>query len=63
MASRYQARQAGYVLPVDVRRITSHQPCESCGVRSVRYRASLDPPGREAVTFRLCENCIEAVRL
>lgn len=61
MASK--TRQAGYVLPVDVRTVKSHRPCESCGVKRVRYQARLNPPGKARVSFRLCDNCIEAIRL
>lgn len=50
------------VLPVDVSRINSFQPCESCSLKRSHYKATLNPPGRARVTFRLCDNCIEAVR-
>lgn len=55
--------QPGYVMPVDVRRVKSHVPCESCGLRRVYYKARFSPPGRGRVTLRLCDNCIEAIRL
>lgn len=57
------ASKPRYVLPVDVRPMTSHRPCESCGVKSVRYKATLNPPGRGRVTHYLCDRCIESVRL
>lgn len=55
--------KARAILPVDVTRVHSHIPCESCGVKRSAFRATLDPPGRARVTHRLCENCIEALRL
>lgn len=57
------ASNAQYVLPVNVRAVTSHMPCESCGVKSVRYKATMNPPGRSRITHRLCDRCIEGLRL
>ena len=50
------------ILPVNVSRVHSSIPCESCSLNRSQFRATLDPPGRERVTFRLCDNCIEAIR-
>lgn len=58
-----KARQAGWVIPVDVSKIPSHQPCESCGYRRTYYKATIDPPGRARVTMRLCTECIKAIDL
>ena len=49
------------VLPVDVKHIKSHIPCEGCGVKNSKYKATLNPPGRASVTHRFCENCIGAI--
>lgn len=50
------------IMPINVSRIHSHVPCESCSVKQSKFRATLNPPGRASVTHRLCENCIEAIR-
>lgn len=50
------------ILPLDVRRINSHIPCESCSLKRSHYEVRFDPPGRARVTHRLCDRCIEAVR-
>lgn len=50
------------MLPVNVRHVNSHIPCESCSLKRTRYEATLNPPGSERVSFRLCERCIEAIR-
>lgn len=42
-------------LPVDIRRINSFQPCESCGVKRAEFRTKLQVP--DAPTHYLCENC------
>jgi hypothetical protein len=49
-------------MPLDVSRINSFQPCESCGYRRSQYRAEFNPPGTTGVTHRLCGTCIEGVR-
>lgn len=51
-----------FALPIDVRRIHSHRPCESCGYRRSQFKATLDPPGDARVTHRLCDRCIEGIR-
>jgi len=45
------------VMPLDVTPTKSHRPCESCGVKNVGYKVSLNPPGERGVTMKLCENC------
>ena len=50
------------VLPLEVTRINSFQPCESCSLRRSHYQVTLDPPGRPRVEHRLCDTCVEAVR-
>jgi len=50
------------ILPVDVTRVSSHQACESCGLRKVKYKAELNL-GDQRVKHRLCEHCIEGLRL
>lgn len=49
------------LLPIDVSHVSSHIPCEGCGVKRSKYRATFDPPGRARVTHRLCDNCIGAI--
>lgn len=51
------------ILPVNVTRVHSHLPCDSCSLRRSKFRAELNPPGRARVTHRLCDRCIEAIRL
>ena len=51
------------IFPMQVRKIRSTiMPCESCNLKMSHYEATLDPPGRERVTHRLCENCIEGIK-
>lgn len=54
--------QSAVIAPLDVSRINSHQPCESCSVRRSNFRVEFNPPGDARVTHRLCDNCIDAVR-
>lgn len=53
---------AEFILPINVTKVFSHHPCESCSVKRTKFRATLDVPGHTPVTHRLCENCIEAIR-
>jgi len=50
------------VLPIDVKRIPSHIPCESCSLRRSQFKATFNPPGNARVTHRLCERCVEGIR-
>lgn len=51
-----------FALPIDVTKIHSHIPCESCGVKRSQYKAELNPPGSARVTHRLCDRCIEGIK-
>jgi len=42
-------------IPVDVSRINSWRPCESCGVKNAEFRTELQVP--QGPTHYLCENC------
>lgn len=50
------------ILPIDVRRINSFMPCESCSVKRSTFRVRFDPPGRARVEHRLCDRCIEGIK-
>lgn len=50
------------VLPLDVTRISSPLPCESCSVKRSQFKVTLNPPGPSRVTHRLCDRCIEGLR-
>lgn len=42
-------------IPVGVKRIRSHQPCESCSLRQAKYKVTVKMKG--GPTHRLCEKC------
>lgn len=50
------------IQPLNVTRINSFQPCESCSVKRSHFRVVFNPPGKARVTHRLCDRCIEAFR-
>lgn len=56
------AQRGEAILPLDVTRINSFIPCESCSVKRSHYRVEFNPPGPSRVTHRLCDRCIEAIR-